>query len=78
MPVPLRRLIPTDTIIEVMNEKAWDVAGEYAEDWPDLTPEDKRKLEDLIARFLRKRHVKEFCDIQNTVKKIITKDDIRP
>jgi hypothetical protein len=52
------------------------VAGEYAEDWPDLTPEDKRKLEDLIVRFLSKRHVKEFYEAKNIVKKTITKDDI--
>jgi hypothetical protein len=77
IPVPLRRLIPIDTIIDVMNEEAWDVAGEYAEDWPDLTSEDKMKLEDLIVRFLSKKHAKEFYDVKNIVKKTITKDDIR-
>jgi hypothetical protein len=76
-PFPVRNLVPIESIVEVMNEKAWDISGEYAEDWPDLTPEDKKKLKNVIVRFLKKRHVKEFFDIENIVEKIITEDDVR-
>jgi hypothetical protein len=78
VPIPLRTLIPITTIIDVLNEKALEIAGEYADDWPKLTPEDMKELEDLIVSFLEKKHVRKFYDIENIVKKTITKEDIKP
>jgi hypothetical protein len=76
-PFPLHNLVPIESIVEAMNEKAWDISGEYAGDWPDLTSEDKKKLKNVIVRFLKKRRVKEFSSIENIVEKTITADDIR-
>jgi hypothetical protein len=76
VPIPFRRLIPIITIIDALNDEALEIAGEYADDWPKLTPEDMKELEDLIVSFLEKKHVRKFYDIENIVKKTITKEDI--
>jgi hypothetical protein len=75
-PLPMRRLVPIDEIIEAVNERAWDVCGEYAENWPELTGEGKKELENLIAGFLEKKAPRYFCNYINVRRKTITADDI--
>jgi hypothetical protein len=74
--IPMRQLVPIDRIIGAINECAWDVFGDLAEDWPDLTGEGKKELEDFIAGFLEKK-AHYFCDHINVSRKTITADDIK-
>jgi hypothetical protein len=76
VPVPMRNLVHIKAIIGALNEEAWDSAGEYAGDWPNLSAEDEAELQDVIAEFLAKKHVPTFCDIKNIQKKTITAEDL--
>jgi hypothetical protein len=77
IPIPMRNLVHIKSIIGALNEAAWESAGEYAEDWPNLSAEDEAELQDVIAEFLEKKHVPTFCDIKNIQKKTITAEDLR-
>jgi hypothetical protein len=78
VPVPIRDLVSVDAIIEAMNEVVIEVTGHYTEGWPDLSPEDKEELENLIVNFLEEKHVRGFYDVDNVIGKTITKDDLAP
>jgi hypothetical protein len=48
-------LVPHATeIVELMGERASDNCGEVAEDWPDVSDEAKKELNDLLAAWVRK------------------------
>ena len=39
--------IDADFVIDEISERAYDEAGEWAEDFPNIKPEAKKELEDL-------------------------------
>jgi hypothetical protein len=73
----VRSLIDIDSIINIMSENAWEIGGEWAEDWPDLSEEEKSELENLIVDFLKKKSPVNFFRVENIVRKIMTADDIK-
>lgn len=53
--VPLEAVMPdVDDIIETMGERAYDEAGEVAEEYPDVTAEAKAELEELLRGWCEK------------------------
>jgi hypothetical protein len=43
-----------DWILDDMSERAGDTVGEVAEDWPDVTPEQKKDLQKLLDDWVNK------------------------
>ena len=53
--VPLEAVMPdVDDIIETMGERAYDEAGEVAEEFPDVSNEAKTELEELLRGWCEK------------------------
>jgi hypothetical protein len=75
-PAPTRELFDIDTIIDVINENAYEAMGEYAEDYPNLSPEERGEFMDLIVGFLDKKDPCGFFHVENIRKKTITEKDV--
>lgn len=73
----VRSLISIDSIIDIINENAFEFGGEWAEDWPDLSDEEKKELENLIVEFLEKKSPCTFYQVENAVIKTVTADDVK-
>jgi hypothetical protein len=72
----VRDLVDADGIIDYISENAYENYGEFAEDWPDLTTEEKEQFEDLIVKFLEEKAPPSFYRIENSVAKKITAEDL--
>jgi hypothetical protein len=74
---PLARdFVNVDSIKDSISENAYENYGEFSEDWPDLTMEEKKQLEDLIVKFLEEKSPPGFYQIENSVAKKITAEDL--
>ncbi|MDR1902054.1 MAG: hypothetical protein LBQ88_07235 [Treponema sp.] len=71
-----RDFVNVDSIVDSINENAYENHREWAEDWPDLTREEKDRLEDLIVRFLEEKAPPSFYGIENSVAKKIMAEDL--
>lgn len=48
------QLCDADDIIEMIGERAHDIGGEYAEDFPDVSKEAKAELTAMLANWIAK------------------------
>lgn len=53
-PDPAQFIPSTDWVLESMAESALDEAGEAAEEWPDITDEAEKELNELLKAWARK------------------------
>lgn len=58
-----------DTITEQLADSAWEEAGEFAEDWPELPLDKRLELEELIGKWLDANVPVHFWTVRN-VKRI--------
>jgi hypothetical protein len=72
----VRDLVDVDGFIDYISENAYENYGEFAENWPDLTTEEKKHLEDLLVEFLEEKAPPSFYRIENSVAKKITAEDL--
>lgn len=73
-----KELIDVDDIIETMGERAYDIAGEYGEDYPDVSTEAVRELSDFLTAWVAKHAPPSFYTVQNVQSYTITEADIAP
>lgn len=71
-------LIGADDIIETMGERAYDLAGEYGEDYPSVSAEAKQELDDFLAAWISKHAAPTFYTVKNVQRYTITEADIAP
>jgi hypothetical protein len=76
VPVTTGELVDIDTILYFIGDNAYDIMGEHAEDYPNLTKEEKAELKGIIVSFLDKKDPHGFFKIKNVVKKTITAEDL--
>jgi hypothetical protein len=69
------RIIDTDDIITIMGERAYDIGGDYAEDFPDISRESIVELNALLDAWFSKNCTVNFYEITNVVKRELTKED---
>lgn len=67
--------IDADGILEQMGERANDDCGEAADDYPDITPEAKQELEDVLKAWARKHCTPRFWKVKNVREYILTAED---
>lgn len=69
------RIIDAHDIICTMGERAYDIGGEYAEDFPDISGEAIVELDALLDAWFSKNCTVNFYEITNVVKRELTKED---
>jgi hypothetical protein len=75
-PASTIELFGIDMIIWAINESARDVMGIHAEDYPNLSREEKNEFMDLIVGFLDKKDPRSFFRVVNIHEKTITEEDL--
>ena len=72
----LNCLIDSDDVIVQMGDRADDIAGEYADGYPDVSAEDKAELDALLATWIEKACPPTFYEVKNVRAYVITEQDI--
>jgi hypothetical protein len=77
VPVTTDKLVDIDAVLDVISETAFEVMGEYGDDYPRLKDMDKAELKEMIVTFLDKKDGRGIFNVKNVVKKTITAEDLR-
>lgn len=73
----MRQLCDADDIIEMMSERAYEIAGEYADGFPDVDQEAKDGLNALLAAWMEKHcSYINFYAVSNIREYVLTADDL--
>ncbi|HDV6327491.1 TPA: hypothetical protein RJR39_003584 [Burkholderia cenocepacia] len=75
-PVQSKRLCDADDVIDMIGERAYDEVGEYADGYPDVTPEARAELDALLAGWIEKHAKPTFYSVINVREHIITAEDV--
>ncbi|MYM81138.1 hypothetical protein GTP44_04085 [Duganella sp. FT50W] len=73
-----KELIDAEDIIETMGERAYDIAGEYGEDYPNVSDEALQELSDFLVAWVSKHAAPTFYTVNNVQRYTITVDDLAP
>jgi len=63
-------------MLEDMGESAYDDAGEYSENFPDMKDEEITELESIIKKYLDDKCTPNFWRVENVVKVEVTEEMI--
>ena len=73
------RFVPkSDWVFEQMQEQAYDVGGEFSEDFPDVSDEGAAELDALLKAWAEKHVTVNFWTVANTQEYTITAEDLAP
>lgn len=64
-----------DDVIDTMRDRASDIGGEYAEDYPDIADEAKAELNAFLAAWIDKHASPSFYTVINAKPYILSADD---
>jgi hypothetical protein len=73
-----RQLCSADDVIEAIGERAYDIVGEAADDFPDATPEARAELDALLGAWMQKHCTINFYQVKNVRPYVLTIDDVPP
>lgn len=73
-----KELIDVEDIIETMGERAYDIAGEHAEDYPDVSEAAEQELTDFLAAWIAKHVAPTFYTVKNVQRYTIIEADLEP
>lgn len=76
LPPDAASYIDADSVIEQMGERAMDDCGECAEDYPDVTAEARRELDDALKAWARKHCTPRFWQVRNVREYVLTAEDV--
>ena len=71
----MNRLIDADDVTQTMGERAYDIAGEHAEDYPDVSKEAEDELNALLAGWISKNCAPTFWGVENVRAYVLSDDD---
>lgn len=72
-----RQIIDAGVIIDQMRDCAWDIAGEFADDFPDVTKEAEEELNQLLWGWIEKHATISFFTVSNIQEYQVTYQDIQ-
>ncbi|WP_431207476.1 hypothetical protein [Burkholderia cepacia] len=75
-PIQTKHLCDADDVIDLIGERAYDEVGEYADNYPDVTPEARAELDALLAGWIEKHAKPTFYSVINVRRHIITAEDM--
>lgn len=64
-------------IIDVMERCSWDIGGEYAADYPDVTKEAHQELDELIKAWIMKHCPPDFYQVFDVREYVLTEEDLK-
>ncbi|HLO65302.1 MAG TPA: hypothetical protein VK165_20255 [Azonexus sp.] len=70
------QLIDADDVLCQMSDRAWDIAGEFAEDYPNVSKEAEAELDQLLKAWVEKHCPPEFFQVNNAKKYTLTAADL--
>jgi hypothetical protein len=65
-----------DSLLDSVGEQAYDDAGEYAEDFPEVSAEKREELNKMVSSWLDANCKVNFYTVQNVEKKFISQEDV--
>lgn len=68
--------VDADDVIENLSCRASDVAGEYADDYPDISEEAKAELQTLLEEWARKHAQPSFYLVKKVTEYTLTEEDL--
>ena len=68
-------LADADNVIEDIATRAYDFGGEFADGFPEVTPEHKAKLQAFLEQWLAECPSPRFYQVTNVVSYALTADD---
>lgn len=71
----LSELCSAQDVIETMADRASDIAGEHADDYPDVSAEAKAKLDALLCAWIAEHCPPSFYTVTNVQPHTLTADD---
>lgn len=71
-----RQLIDAEDVMDQMTDRAWDIAGEYAMDYPDVSKEALAELDQLLEAWITKHCPPEFFIVKNAKEYKLTAADM--
>ncbi len=72
----VRELCDVDAVIDQLGERARDIGGEFAEDFPDVTDDAKAELEAFLVAWLEKHCTIDFYTVRNVTPYTVTAIDL--
>lgn len=69
-------LIDASDIIDMLSERAYDNLGECAEDFPNVSKEAIKELNDFLKDWIRKHDSTPYYIVKNVEEIILTQEDI--
>ena len=66
-----------DGVIELIGDRALDEAGEFADDYPNVTADARKDLQDFIDQWAEKHCKPDFWIVKNVKEHVVTSDDIK-
>lgn len=70
------RLVDSDDIVTMLNKRACDEFGEYAEDFPNVADEALKELDAFLQQWIKKNCIPTFWQVNNVVEYVITSEDL--
>ena len=69
------QLCDSSDVIEMMGDRASDIGGEYADDYPDVSSEAKAELDEFLAKWIGKHARPTFYTASNFRPYVLSADD---
>lgn len=73
---PGTNFVYADDVIEMIGDRAYDIAGEHADDFPSVTDEAKNELASFLAAWQEKHCAPTFWVVGNAEDYTITAEEI--
>lgn len=75
--IDVSNLIDADDVLEMLGERAWDRAGEFAEDYPDVSLKERKLLDNYLKNWVKKYCKPNFYNVVDVQEYVITEEDIK-
>jgi len=74
----LSELCDADDVIEMMQNRAYDIGGEYADGFmDDISAEEKQALNDLLQTWMEKHVSIDFYTVHDVREYVLTEEDLQ-
>lgn len=74
---PSTNFVDADDVVELIGTRAYDVGGEYAEDFPSLSDAAVKELSEFLSAWQAKHCKPTFYIVPGAQKYVITEQDIK-
>lgn len=74
--INLNHLIDAGDIIESISDRAWDLVGEIADDFPNVSKEAKQELQNFLDKWLTDNCTPHFYQVTKVEMVILNREDV--